>query len=67
MLVLEDGETVLVESSAICDYIVSVAASSDQKKQFFGGGSEVQAAQVRSWMAWSEAALLLHALVSSGL
>lgn len=64
MLVLEDGETVLMESSAICDYIVSTAASTEKKEQFFGGGSEVQAAQVRSWMAWAEATLALHALVS---
>lgn len=63
MLVLEDGKTILVESTAICDYIVSAAADTAKKEQFFGGGSDIQAAQVRAWMSWAEGGLMLHALV----
>lgn len=64
MLVIEDGKTTLIESSAICDYIVSEAATSQQKDQYFGGGSQVEAAIVRSWMSWAEATLMTHAIVS---
>lgn len=63
LLVTEDG-TQIIESGAISEYIVEKYASEEQRKSMYGGGSLEKKAEVRSWMYWSEGALLIHALVS---
>lgn len=65
LLVLEDGNTMVIESSAICEYVLHTSATPEQKQQYMGGGSEAQAAIVRSWASWAEGTLMTHAIVSS--
>ena len=64
LLVLEDGKTQLIESSAICEYLLSVHAEPEDKDKFLGGGSPVAAAKVRQWTSFAEGSLLTHAIVS---
>jgi glutathione S-transferase len=65
MLVLDDEKkTTLIESQAICDYLLNAVATPEQKKQYFGNGGEIEAAIVKGWAAWAEATLMTHAIVS---
>ena len=64
LLVLEDGQTQLIESSAICEYLLSAHTDQEEKVRFLGGGSPVAAAKVRQWMSFSEGTLMTHAIVS---
>lgn len=66
MLVHEDGDTIIIESGAQCEYLVEAYASSEQQKQLWSGGSAKAKAEVRSWMWFAEGTLLTHALVRPG-
>lgn len=63
MLVLEDGKTIITESGAICEYIIDVYATQEQKAQFYAGNDPSQRARVRSWSYFAEGTLLTHAIV----
>lgn len=65
MLVLEDGETFIIESGAICEYLVETHASEEQRRKLMGDAEQdaVTRAKIRAWCYWAEATLMLHALV----